>query len=355
MIDAISPTATTPAPKAASFDPACLAGRRVLVTGGGGFIGSALAESLVERNRVTLFDRRFEGNSIALSRAWGHPNLRLVHGSVLDEEQLARAAAEHDTVVHLAAIVGVNNVRSRGRETIETNFTGTRNLLRALDGRDDLHRFLYFSTSEVAGMNAFRASEESPSTIGPVGEARWTYSIAKLAGEHLVHCYRIEKGLPTVTIRPFNVFGRLRTGDHAMLRFISAAQRGEPLEVHGDGTQIRSWCYIDDFVEALLRALALPAAVGETFNVGNARNTLTIYDLARRVTALLSSKSAIVFRKIDFSDIDVRVPRLDKAARLLGFRPRVELDAAILATAAWYERHPPQPEGPKDAEGPSSG
>lgn len=340
MTDATSPSATPPAPEAAPFDPASFAGRRVLVTGGGGFIGSALAERLVERNRVTVFDRSFEGNSIAFSRAWGHANLRLAKGSVLDEERLARATADHDTIVHLAAVVGVDNVRSRGRETIETNFTGTRNLLRALEGRDDVHRFVYFSTSEVAGMNAFRASEESPSTIGPVGEARWTYSIAKLAGEHLVHCYRREKAFPTVTIRPFNVFGRLRLGDHAMLRFIAAAQRGDPLEVHGDGTQIRSWCYIDDFVDALLRALALPAAVGQTFNVGNSRNTLTIYDLARRVVALLDSDSEIVFRKIDFSDIDVRVPRLDKAARLLGFRPRVELDDAIRATAAWYEQHP---------------
>lgn len=348
MTDASTPSAPPPTPEAASFDPACFAGRRVLVTGGGGFIGSALAERLVERNRVTIFDRRFEGNSIALSRAWGHENLYLVQGSVLDEERLAQAAAGHDTIVHLAAVVGVDNVRSRGRETIETNFTGTRNLLHALDGRDDVHRFVYFSTSEVAGMNAFRASEESPSTIGPVGEARWTYSIAKLAGEHLVHCYRREKAFPTVTIRPFNVFGRLRLGDHAMLRFIAAARRGEPLEVHGDGTQIRSWCYIDDFVDAVLRALALPAAVGETFNVGNSRNTLTIYDLARRVAALLGSKSEIVFRKIDFSDIDVRVPRLHKAARLLGFRPRVELDDAILATAEWYDKHgtrpQPQPE-----------
>lgn len=347
MTDASPLSASPPTSEAASFDHASFAGRRVLVTGGGGFIGSALAERLVERNRVTVFDRSFEGNSIAFSRAWGHPNLRLAKGSVLDEERLARATADHDTIVHLAAVVGVDNVRSRGRETIETNFTGTRNLLRALEGRDDMHRFVYFSTSEVAGMNAFRASEESPSTIGPVGEARWTYSIAKLAGEHLVHCYRREKAFPTVTIRPFNVFGRLRLGDHAMLRFIAAAQRGDPVKVHGDGTQIRSWCYIDDFVDALLRALALPAAVGQTFNVGNSRNTLTIYDLARRVVALLDSDSEIVFRKIDFSDIDVRVPRLDKAARLLGFRPRVELDDAILATAAWYERHtaPPPPDG----------
>ena len=324
------------------------AGHRVLITGGGGFIGSALAERLVDSNQVTLYDQSFRNNAVALSRAWDHRSLRLVEGSVLDERRLAEATRGHDTVVHLAAVVGVNNVRARGLDTIETNFTGTRNLLRALDGRDGLHRFVYFSTSEVSGINAFRAGEESPATIGPVGEARWTYSIAKLAGEHLVYCYHRERQLPTVTIRPFNVFGRLRLGDHAMLRFIAAAQRGHPLEVHGDGAQIRSWCYIDDFVDALLRALERPAAVGQTFNIGNPRNTLTIYDLARRVVSQLDSSSEIVFRKIEFSDIDVRVPRMTKAFELLGFQPRFELAEAILATAEWYADHLPADRRPTD-------
>ncbi len=208
-----------------------------------------------------------------------------------------------------------------------------------MEGRDDIHRFVYFSTSEVMGMNAFRAHEESNATIGPVSEARWTYSIAKLAGEHLVYCYHREMGLPTVTVRPFNVFGPLRLGDHAMLRFILAAMRGEPLEVHGDGNQIRSWCFIDDFIDALIRTIALPDAVGETFNIGNSRNTLTIYDLARRVIETLDSDSRVNFVDIDFSDIDVRVPRVRKAGELLGFQPRVELQEAIERTAAWYREH----------------
>lgn len=322
-----------------SFDPATFSGHRVLITGGAGFIGSALTERIIDRNQVTLLDRSFEDNSIALSKAWGHPNLSLSNTSILDEEALVDAVAGHDTIVHLAAVVGVKNVLARGRETIEVNFTGTRNLLKAVEGRDDIHRFVYFSTSEVMGMNAFRAGEESASTIGPVSEARWTYSIAKLAGEHLVYCYHREVGLPTVTVRPFNVFGPLRLGDHAMLRFILAAKRGETLEVHGDGTQIRSWCFIDDFVDALVRVMTMPAAVGETFNIGNSRNTLTILDLAERVIRQLDSSSAVEFVDIDFSDIDVRVPRLRKAAQLLGFKPSVGLEEAIEKTADWYEAH----------------
>lgn len=313
-------------------------GRTVLITGGAGFIGANLAQRLVDRNRVVLFDREFEGTSATHSTAWGHENLETVEGDILDPASIGAAVEGADVVVHLAAIVGVKNVLSRGRETIDVNFTGTSNLLKAVEGKP-LDRLVYFSTSEVFGMNSFRAGEETPASVGPVSEARWTYSIAKLAGEHLVTCYHRELDMPTVIVRPFNVFGPLRLGDHAMLRFIVAALKGEDLEVHGDGTQIRSWCHVDDFVDALLRCIALPSAVGETFNIGNSRNTVTIYDLARRVVELLDSKSEIRFEAIDFSDIDVRVPRLRKAEELLGYRPRVELDAAILDTARWYRKH----------------
>ena len=314
-------------------------GRRILITGGAGFIGTAFAEQLVQDNELVLMDLSFDGSPASFGGLLDHANVRTVEADILDPVAVKAATADVDTVVHLAAIVGVGNVLSRGRATIETNFTGTSNLLRALEDRDDLHRVVYFSTSEVFGMNSFRVGEDTPASVGPVTEARWTYSIAKLAGEHLVHCYHRELGMPTVIVRPFNVFGPPRTGDHAMLRFIVNALRGDRIEVHGDGTQIRSWCYIDDFVDGLLRCTELPAAVGEAFNLGNPRNTLTIYELARRVVDLLDSDSKIEFAAIDFSDIDVRVPRLHKATELLGYRPRVEIDDAIRATADWYRAH----------------
>ncbi|MHB1194708.1 MAG: NAD-dependent epimerase/dehydratase family protein [Longimicrobiales bacterium] len=316
-----------------------LEGRTVLITGGAGFIGAALAERLVDHNDLILFDRGFQGSSATLSRAWGRPNVKTVEGDILDPAAVAAATKTADVVVHLAAIVGVKNVLSRGKDTLETNFLGTANVLKALEKRRDLHRLVYFSTSEVFGMNSFRVGEDTPASVGPVSEARWTYSIAKLAGEHLVHAYHRETGMPTVTVRPFNVFGPLRLGDHAMLRFIMAALKGDDLEVHGDGTQIRSWCYIDDFMDALLSTLSLPEAVGETFNIGNSRNTVTIYELAQRVIRLLRSSSRIRFEAIDFSDIDVRVPRLRKAEEILGYNPRVELDEAITRTADWYREN----------------
>ena len=142
-----------------------LTGKRVLITGGAGFIGSALAERLVAKNQVVLFDRAFEGMSAPLSTAWGHANLEIQEGDILDPAAVARAVKGVDVVVHLAAIVGVKSVLARGRETIEVNFIGTSNVLKAVADRRDLHRFVYFSTSEVFGMNSFRAEEDTPASI----------------------------------------------------------------------------------------------------------------------------------------------------------------------------------------------
>jgi UDP-glucose 4-epimerase len=317
-------------------------GRRILITGGTGFIGTALTRRLYQENEVILLDRRLSLSSYELSGMNGHPHVTVMLGDILDPAAVARAVAGVDTVIHLAALVGVNNVRARARDTIETNLLGTVTLLRALEQVPSLKRFVFFSTSEVFGINSFRVHEETSTSIGPVQEARWSYSISKLAGEHLVQSYHREKDLPTVTIRPFNVFGPGRVGDHAMLRFVMAALRGEDLVVHGTGDQIRSWCYIDDLVDGVLAALVREEAIGEDFNLGNPRNTLTIYELARRVVRLTGSKSKIRFEEPNFSDIDIRVPKLDKARRLLGFEPKVELDEGIQRTAAWCLEHAEQ-------------
>jgi nucleoside-diphosphate-sugar epimerase len=314
-------------------------GKRVLITGGAGFIGTGLAERLVERNTIVLYDREFESTPFTYSTLVGHPNLQTSQGDVRDYERLARAVDDADIIVHLAAIVGVNNVLRRGRETIDVIVIGTSNILRAVEQSRRVGRLVYLSTSEVFGSNSFRAHENSHPTLGPVTEARWTYSIAKLAGEHLVHSYNVETGLPTVIIRPFNIFGPKRLGDHAMLRFIVNALLNRDLSVHGDGSQIRSWCYIDDFCDGLLAALTRKEAIGEDFNLGCARNTLTIYDLAQRVIRLCDSSSRIRFTEASFADIDIRVPRLDKAKRLLEYAPRYELEEAIARTIEWYRQH----------------
>ncbi len=125
-----------------------------------------------------------------------------------------------------------------------------------------LERFVDFSTSEVFGTRAFNVSEGQVSTIGSVGEARWTYAVSKLAGEHMTHACHDELGLPAVTVRPFNVFGPRQIGGGAIRAFIEAALAGVDLTVRGDGSQIRAWCYVSDMVEGILACLERPEAVG---------------------------------------------------------------------------------------------
>lgn len=314
-------------------------GQRILLTGGAGFIATALAERLADDNEVTLFDQRFEDSPHSLSGLARHGNVKKVTGDILDAGAVRDVVREADMVVHLAAVVGVRNVIARSRDTINVNFSGTANVLAGTEGHPGLKRMVYFSTSEVFGANSFRVHEDVYSSVGPVTEARWSYSISKLAGEHLLHCYHRDFGLPTVIIRPFNVFGPKRLGDHAILRFIVNALEGKPLEVHGDGSQIRSWCYIDDFCDCVLRTLVRDEAIGEDFNIGNPRNTLTIHGLAKEIVRTLDSPSEIRFAEVGFSDIDIRVPRTEKALRLLDFVPRFELDEALPLTIDWYREN----------------
>ena len=312
-------------------------GKKILITGGTGFIGAATAERLADDNELVLYDLK-RGGPIEYTDLLDRPNVQFVQGDICDAVAMESALEGVDIVIHAAAVVGVHNVLSQPRVTIETNFTGTQVLLRLLKNRK-LDRFVYFSTSEVFGGASFRADEAHNATIGTIQEARWSYSISKLAGEHLCYAYYREFGLPVVIVRPFNVFGPKRTGDHAMLRFVLGALQDQPLEVHGDGSQVRAWCYIDDFVDALMETLTNENAVGEDFNLGNPMNTLTIYELAKRTISLAESKSKIIFHHIEYSDIDIRVPRTVKARTLLDWKPKFETDDGVLATLNWYREH----------------
>src|SRR6185503_19811476 len=172
-------------------------------------------------------------------------------------------------------IAGVDTVIESPVRTMRVNMIGTYNVLEAAVATGDtLERLIDFSTSEVFGTHAFNVSEGQVSTIGSVGEARWTYAVSKLAGEHMAHAYHEELGLPTVSVRPFNVYGPGQIGGGAIRAFIETALAGRDLVVHGDGSQIRAWCYVDDMVDALLLCLERPEAVGHSFIVGNARSTV---------------------------------------------------------------------------------
>lgn len=313
--------------------------KHILITGGAGFIGSTLAERLADDNQIFLLDRFFHGQAVAFTSLSKHPNVRMIEADILDSTKVERLASEVDVVIHAAAIVGVGRVCSYPRETLETNFTGTSNILRAVDKSPRLERFVYFSTSEVFGVNSFRVHENTPTAIGPAAEARWSYAIAKLAGEHLVKAYHRQGGMPVVTVRPFNVFGPRRLGSHAILQFVLSSLVGEPIEVHGDGSQIRSWCFIEDFCDAIIEMIGRSEAVGEDFNIGSPQNTLTILQLAQQVIQVTGRPVPIKFIDSPFPDIEIRVPSLEKARQILNYQPKYELRKGLELTAEWYRKN----------------
>jgi nucleoside-diphosphate-sugar epimerase len=313
--------------------------KNILITGGAGFIGSTLAERLANDNQVLLLDRFFYDQPVAFTSLHNNPNVRMVEADILEGAQVEDLAREADIVIHAAAIVGVGRVCSYPRETLETNFIGTSRILKALDKSSRLERFIYFSTSEVFGVNSFRVHEDTQTAIGPAAEARWSYAIAKLAGEHLVKAYHRQAGMPVVTVRPFNVFGPRRLGSHAILGFVLNSLMGNPIEVHGDGSQIRSWCYIDDFCDGILEMIARPGAVGEDFNIGNPQNTLTILQLAHEVIRVTGKSVPIDLVESPCPDIEIRVPSLDKARQILGYKPSCDLNRGLQLTTKWYREN----------------
>lgn len=314
-------------------------GKTIVITGGAGFIGTGLAERFIEKNRVILLDTSFEDQPLRYSPFRGHSNLVLATANVMDYDAVAPWIKEADIVFHLAAVVGVNRVQARRRETLNVNYLGTSNVLACAEGAGRCQRFVYCSTSEVYGTNSYHVREDGNVGLGRVSEARWAYAVSKLAAEHLVWSSYKETSLPITIIRPFNIFGPTRTGDHALLRFLVRALLHRPLEVHGDGSQIRSWCYVDDLKDAVELLVSCPEAIGEDFNVGNPRNTLSIYQLAVKAIEMTQSSSRIGFVARDSSDIDVRVPNIDKARQIVGFEPRFELGDSIERTARWYREH----------------
>lgn len=313
-------------------------GKKIYITGGAGFIGSTLIGKLVEKNRVIAFDN-LTRDSLKDKSFHNHPNLTLIEGDVLDFDAVARSMEGADIVVHCAAIAGIDTVIKKPVSTMRVNMIGSANVLEAASRLSHCDRVVCFSTSEVFGQHAFRSSETDSTVMGKVGEARWTYAVSKLAEEHLAISYNKEKNLPVVVVRPFNIYGPGQVGEGALRTFIKRALANEQIEIHGDGTQIRAWCYVDDMIDGVMLAMTHPKAVGESFNIGNQRAVTTIYGLANTVVRVLNSKSQIIFVRKDYADVELRIPSVQKALDLLGFESKVDLDEGILRAAEYYRDH----------------
>ena len=314
-----------------------LKGTNLFVTGGAGFIGSHFIERVIDNNKVTVFDN-LSRNALEKTSLNDHKNLNIIQGDVLNQSQIEEAIKSHDIAIHMAAIAGVGTVISKPSTTLKINLLGTYNLLEACK-KASVKKAIVFSTSEVYGPNVYEANEEGFTTLGPIGKPRWVYAMSKLASEFFAESYSREYGIKFTSVRPFNVYGPGQIGEGAIHNFIIRAIKNEPLIVHEPGNQIRSWCYIDDMSDALELILSNPKAEGEVFNIGNPQATSTTLQTAETVIRLANSKSKIEFKELQYPEINIRVPSIEKAKRILGFKPKVGFEEGIKRTVEWYKGH----------------
>jgi UDP-glucose 4-epimerase len=309
---------------------------QVLITGGAGFIGSHLADRLMaDGDRVMVLDDLSTGSMSNIEHLIDEPGFRYRIGSVTDPPLVQELVDTCDVTVHLAAAVGVQLIIEQPTKTIETNVRGTEVVLGAAAGKGRL--CVVASTSEVYGKSTnVRFSEEDDVTLGPTTHTRWGYACSKALDEWLALAYSREKKLPVIVVRFFNTVGPRQVGRYGMVlpRFAGQALAGDPITVFGTGEQARCFCHVADSVEALMRLIKTPEAVGQVVNVGSDEET-TINALADRVREIAGSESSIQRVPYDvaysegFEDMHRRVPDLTRLQQLTGFRPTTTLDQII--------------------------
>ena len=310
--------------------------KRILITGGAGFIGSHLAEALTaDGNDVVVIDDLSTGSLVNIAGLKQRPNFRFIQASIRDAGALAQAMESADFIYHLAAAVGVELVVKSPVYTIEDNVRGTEDVLAAA-ARTGCG-VLVTSTSEVYGKSerdCFR--EDDDLLIGPPTFSRWSYACSKLLDEFLALAYYREKQLPVTIVRLFNTVGQRQTGRYGMVvpRFAQAAVRGEPITIYGDGRQTRCFCHVSDVVRALVVLPQQPQAIGQVFNIGSTEE-VSIHDLAQRVQVLSESRSELRRLSYDeaymkgFEDLRRRVPSIAKIKQLIGWQPTKNLDEIL--------------------------
>jgi UDP-glucose 4-epimerase len=314
---------------------------KAFITGGAGFIGSHLAERLIEQgDHVTVLDDLSTGSMANIDHLLERPGFRYRVGSALDDSLVRELVDRADFSIHLAAAVGVRLVVEKPVHTIQTNVRASEIVLEAASRK---HKpVLIASTSEVYGKGTkVPFNEDDDLTLGATMRSRWAYACSKALDEWLAFAYYREKGVPITIVRFFNTVGPRQTGRYGMVlpNFARQALRGEPITVYGSGEQSRCFAHVRDVVEAVVRLLAAPSAVGEVFNIGSTEE-VTIGELAKRVREAAGSRSAIVHVPYDkayaegFEDMPRRIPDVRKLERVTGYRPRTPLEQIIADVVA---------------------
>jgi UDP-glucose 4-epimerase len=305
---------------------------KALITGGAGFVGSHLAEALLERGwRVIILDDLSTGSIENIAHLKGHAQFTYLLDSVLNRPLLLELIDSVDVVFHLAAAVGVRLIVEQPVHTIETNIKATEVVLELASRKR--RPVLLTSTSEIYGkLNKATFNEEDDVILGPTSRARWCYAASKIIDEFLARAYHKEKGAPNVVVRLFNTIGPRQTGQYGMVvpRFVRRALLGEPLPVFGDGTQRRSFTWVGDVVGAMIKLIERPDAYGEVFNIGHTKD-ISIQELAVLIKRLTASPSGIVHvpyheaYESGFEDMARRLPDISKLQERIGYTPSMEL------------------------------
>jgi UDP-glucose 4-epimerase len=318
---------------------------RVLITGGAGFVGSHLSEALLARgDQVSVLDNLSTGSIDNIAHLKGHRGFDYTIDRVENEPLLAELIDRAEVVVHLAAAVGVRLIVEQPVHTIETNVHGTEVVLKLANKKKKL--VVIASTSEVYGKStSVPFGEDDDLVLGPTSKHRWAYACSKLIDEFLALAYWKERKLPVIIVRFFNTVGPRQTGRYGMVipNFVRQALAGEPITVFGDGTQSRSFTHVADVVDALLKLVVEPNAIGQVINIGNTEE-VTIRALAERVRSLAGSSSPITYVPYDeayesgFEDMPRRVPDLTKARAMIGYQPRLGLDDILVQIIEHFRR-----------------
>jgi len=313
--------------------------RRVLVTGGAGFIPSNFIRHLLAHTPyevVSLDALTYAGNVENLADVMSHERLSFVHGDIRDSE-LVRDVVEHvDVIVNAAAESHVEkSIRDGGSEFVRTNVEGTQILLDAI--RDaPVERFILISSSEVYG-TAETAPMDEDHPLNP----RSPYAGTKAGADRLAYSYFVTYELPIVIVRPFNNYGPRQHPEKVIPRFVTQALRDEPLTVHGDGHASRDWLYVDDDAEAIEAVIEAPldAVVGEVLNLATGVD-ISINEIADRVLDAVGKDDTL---KLHVSErpgqVDRHIGSTEKAARLVGWRARTAFDDGLSRTVAWYREN----------------